>query len=115
MPMARRLRIQYRGAMYHGMNRGDQREAIFRDDEDRQRFLSTLGEACLKTEWQVHAYCRQFGLLISNSHFELGMTWAAPGGGKKVSRFLMPSRVLFHRRSFYLFSWTHFSPFSICW
>ena len=39
------------------MNRGDQREDIFRDDEDRQRFLSTLGEACVKTEWQVHAYC----------------------------------------------------------
>ena len=28
------------------MNRGDQREVIFRDDEDRQKFLSTLGEAC---------------------------------------------------------------------
>ena len=39
------------------MNRGDQREDIFRDDEDRQRFLFTLGEACVKTEWQVHAYC----------------------------------------------------------
>ena len=33
------------------MNRGDQREDIFRDDEDRQKFLSTLGEACAKTEW----------------------------------------------------------------
>ena len=39
------------------MNRGDQREDIFRDDEDRQKFLSTLGEACSKTEWQVHACC----------------------------------------------------------
>jgi len=39
--MARRLRIQYPGAMYHVMNRGDQREAIFRDTEDRQRFLAT--------------------------------------------------------------------------
>ena len=43
--------------MYHVINRGDQREDIFRDDEDRQRFLLTLGEACGKTEWQVHAYC----------------------------------------------------------
>ena len=68
--MARRLRIQYPGAMYHVMNRGDQREAIFRDDEDRQRFLSTLGEACLKTEWQVHAYCRQFGLLMDKRRAE---------------------------------------------
>jgi hypothetical protein len=39
------------------MNRGDQREDIFPDDDDRRRFLSTLGEACGKTEWQVHAYC----------------------------------------------------------
>jgi hypothetical protein len=37
------------------MNRGDQREDIFRDDEDRHKFLSTLGEACAKTEWQVHS------------------------------------------------------------
>jgi hypothetical protein len=37
--MARRLRIQHPGAMYHVMNRGDQREAIFRDGEDRERFL----------------------------------------------------------------------------
>ena len=55
--MSPKLRIEYPGAMYHVMNRGDQREDIFRDDEDRQRFLSTLGEACGKTEWQVHAYC----------------------------------------------------------
>jgi hypothetical protein len=39
------------------MNRGDQRKDIFRDDEDRQRFLFTLGEACVKTEWQLYAYC----------------------------------------------------------
>jgi putative transposase len=61
----RKLRIQYPGAMYHVMNRGDQREAIFKDDDDRRRLLCTLGEACQKTEWQVHAYC-----LMSN-HFHL--------------------------------------------
>ena len=55
--MSRKLRIEYLGAMYHVMNRGDQREDIFRDAHDRQKFLSTLGEACVKTEWQVHAYC----------------------------------------------------------
>lgn len=47
--MARKLRVQYAGAIYHVMNRGDRREEIFRDDEDRQRLLSTLGEACAKT------------------------------------------------------------------
>jgi len=62
--MSRKLRIEYPGAMYHVMNRGDQREDIFKDDEDRQRFVSTLGEACGKTEWQVHAYC----LYMANCH-----------------------------------------------
>ena len=51
--MARKLRIQYPGAIYHVMNRGDRREAIFEDDEDRQRFLETLTEACQKTGWQA--------------------------------------------------------------
>ena len=43
--MGRKLRLEYRGAVYHVMNRGDRREAIFRDGQDGQRFLSTLGEA----------------------------------------------------------------------
>jgi len=45
----RKLRLEYRGAIYHVMNRGDRREDIFRDEEDRRRFLFTLGEACQKT------------------------------------------------------------------
>src|SRR5205085_12661267 len=48
---------RYPGAIYHVMNRGDRREALFEDDRDRQRLLETLGEACGKTGWQVQAYC----------------------------------------------------------
>ena len=55
--MSRKLRMEHPGAMYHVMNRGDQREDIFRDDEDRQRVLCTVSEACAKTDWQVHADC----------------------------------------------------------
>ncbi len=55
--MARKLRIEYEGAIYHLMNRGDRREPIFLDDRDRELFTSTLGETCLKTCWKVHAYC----------------------------------------------------------
>jgi REP element-mobilizing transposase RayT len=51
--MARKLRIQYPGAIYHVMNRGDRREAIFADDDDRQRLLQTLTQACEKTDWQA--------------------------------------------------------------
>jgi len=41
--MARTLRVQYPGAIYHVMNRGDRREPIFKDDADRHRFVETLG------------------------------------------------------------------------
>ena len=40
--MARKLRVQYLGAIYHVLNRGDRREDIFADDADRQRFLGIL-------------------------------------------------------------------------
>ena len=55
--MARKLRVEYPGGIYHVMNRGDRREPIFKDGQDRLRFIATLGEACAKTEWEVHAYC----------------------------------------------------------
>jgi putative transposase len=42
--MARKLRVQYRGAIYPVMNRGDRREAIFKDDEDRVLFLFCFTE-----------------------------------------------------------------------
>jgi REP element-mobilizing transposase RayT len=55
--MARQVRREYEGAIYHVMSRGDRREAIFWDDADRENFLKTLGEACGKAGWQVHAFC----------------------------------------------------------
>jgi hypothetical protein len=47
--MARKLRLEFAGAIYHVLNRGDRREDIFEDDRDRERFLTTLAEACVKT------------------------------------------------------------------
>lgn len=61
--MPRKLRLQYPGAMYHVMSRGDRRERIFLDDVDRHDFVKTLAEGCQKTGWQVHAYC-----LMSNHY-----------------------------------------------
>jgi putative transposase len=76
----RKLRIEYEGAIYHVMNRGDRQEAIFRDDDDRKLFLRTLGEACVKTNWQVHAYClmrNHFHLVVETpkANLSLGMQW----------------------------------------
>ena len=42
--MTRPVRIEYPGAIYHLMSRGDRREPIFRDDEDRRAFLRTLDD-----------------------------------------------------------------------
>ena len=70
--MARKLRVEYPGAIYHVLNRGDRREPIFQDDVDRQRFVETLGEACGKTAWLVHAY------VLMPNHFHLVMETPQP-------------------------------------
>jgi len=78
--MARKLRLQYEGAIYHLMSRGDRGEAIFRDDLDRRMFLKTLAEACEKTDWQVHAWClmkNHFHVVLETPQANLvsGMKW----------------------------------------
>jgi REP element-mobilizing transposase RayT len=78
--MARKLRVEYAGAIYHVMNRGDRREEVFKDDPDRERFLATLGEACVKTGWQIHALClmpNHFHLVVETPQGNLvaGMKW----------------------------------------
>lgn len=87
--MARKLRVQYPGAIYHVMNRGDRREPIFNDDHDRLRFLETLGEACAKTGWRVHAHClmpNHFHLVVETplANLVAGMKWFL---GTYTSRF----------------------------
>ena len=44
--------IEYPGAIYHVMNRGDRRDALFKDDHEPELFLTRLDEACGKTRWQ---------------------------------------------------------------
>jgi REP element-mobilizing transposase RayT len=65
----RQLRIEYPGAMYHVMSRGNRRQDIYLDAVDRQDFLKTLAEACQKTDWQVHAFC----LMSHHYHLVLEM------------------------------------------
>jgi putative transposase len=87
--MSRKLRVEYPGAIYHVMNRGDRREPIFKDDADRELFLETLGQTCAKTGWQVHAYClmpNHFHLVVETPQANLvaGMKWLL---GVYTSRF----------------------------
>jgi len=55
--MARPLRLEYPGAIYHVTARGDRRESIYEDDNDRLQWLDILSKACERYNWQVHAYC----------------------------------------------------------
>ncbi|MGB8354073.1 MAG: transposase [Chthoniobacteraceae bacterium] len=78
--MARQIRIEYEGAFYHVMARGDRREDIFEDDGDREIFLKTLGEACAKTGWRVHAWVlmgNHYHWVLETPHGNLveGMRW----------------------------------------
>jgi len=52
--MPRQLRVEYPGAIYHVMSRGDRKRAIYLDDGDRQDFPKALAEACQKTRCEVH-------------------------------------------------------------
>ncbi len=78
--MPRKIRVEYPGAVYHVMSRGDQRHDIFFEDVDRYDFIKTLGEACLKTDWQVHAFClmkNHYHLVVETPNPDLvaGMAW----------------------------------------
>jgi putative transposase len=78
--MPRKLRVEYPGAIYHLMSRGDQRDDIFLDDVDPHDFIKTLAEACRRTGWQVHSYCfmrNHYHLVVETPNVNLvcGMAW----------------------------------------
>ena len=63
--MARPLRIEYDGALYHVTSRGNERKAIFRNANDRSLFLDTLAQVNKRFDWVCHAYC------LMNNHYHL--------------------------------------------
>lgn len=70
--MARPLRIEYEGALYHLTGRGNRREAVFADEEDCERFLSLLAESLRRYQVVLHAY-----VLMGNHYHLLGQTQLA--------------------------------------
>jgi putative transposase len=56
--MARPLRLEFAGALYHVTSRGDRREDIYLDDDDRKLWLAVIGDICARFNWIVHAYCQ---------------------------------------------------------
>src|SRR6185437_4163044 len=90
--MARKLRVEYPGAIYHVMNRGDRREPIFRDDDDRRIFMETLAQACQKTGWQAHAWC------LMHNHLHLVIETPKPNLVAGMKWFLGTYTGRFNRR-----------------
>ena len=63
--MARQLRLEYEGALYHVTARGNARQAIYLDDTDRRRFLDLLGREVEQQQWHCYAYC------LMDNHYHL--------------------------------------------
>ena len=64
--MARPLRIEYSGAYYHVINRGNAGENIFIDERDREKFLEYLTKGVERFTTRIHTYC-----LMSNHYHVL--------------------------------------------
>ena len=62
--MARPLRIEYDGALYHITSRGNERKPIYKD-EDRTVFLDVLKQVNKRFNWICHAYC------LMNNHYHI--------------------------------------------
>ncbi|HEX7705639.1 MAG TPA: hypothetical protein VF701_04180 [Thermoanaerobaculia bacterium] len=65
--MARQPRVEYAGALHHGMSRGNGGIPIFRDDEDRLLFLELLAQEIVRSCWVLHEYC----LMTTHVHLEI--------------------------------------------
>jgi putative transposase len=98
--MARPIRIEFAGAVYHVMARGNERRTIFLDDQDRQRFLDTLEEMIDQFGVRLHAYC-----LMAN-HYHLLVETPRANLSQAVGWLQVTYTVRFnrrHRRSGHLF------------
>lgn len=90
--MARKLRIEYAGALYHVINRGNYRADIFATDGAKEAFEKCLEEVCAKTGWTLHAYVlmrNHYHLAVETPHGNLvaGMKWLQATFANRFNRF----------------------------
>lgn len=101
--MARKLRLEAEGGVYHVLNRGNYRAPIFREEKTKLAFLRCLHEACTKTGWRVHAWC------VMSNHYHLaletpqpnlveGMRWLQGSFGARFNGFRKEHGRLFQGR-----------------
>lgn len=101
--MARKLRIEYAGAMYHVINRGNYRSWIFETEGARHSFLNCLEQACVAMEWRLHAW------VLMGNHYHLcletpepnlveGMRWLQSTFANRFNRFRQMNGHVFQGR-----------------
>lgn len=78
--MARQLRLEYPGALYHITARGNEQQPIFRDETDRQHFLTLFGREILQQGWRCYAYC------LMDNHYHLLLDTPEPNLSRGMRR-----------------------------
>ncbi|NQT35861.1 MAG: transposase [Planctomycetes bacterium] len=98
--MARPLRIEFAGATYHLMSRGNARQAVFSDDADQQRFVDLLEDTTVRSGWEL------FGFVLMPNHFHLFLRTPRPNLSRGMQRLLSGYANAYakrHRRPGHLF------------
>lgn len=101
--MARKLRIQFPGAIYHVINRGNYRRDLFLGPGEAKAFLATVKEAKERMGWRIHAYVlmrNHYHLAIETPEPNLvqGMHWLQTTWASRFNRFRSESGHLFQGR-----------------
>lgn len=89
--MARRLRLEYPGAIYHVINRGNYRREVFATSGAIAAFRRTLEEACCRHGWLLPAY------VVMRHHFHLALTTPSPSLEQGMHWLLSTFAVRFNR------------------
>ena len=101
--MARKLRMEYPGALYHVYSRGNYRDYVFREAGARKAFLTCLEQACTRSGWRLHAY------VLMGNHYHLaletprgnlveGMQWLQATFANRFNRYRSESGHVFQGR-----------------
>ena len=101
--MARSLRIEYQGAVYHVLNRGNYRTHIFSQEKAKQSFEDCLFNACVRYNWQLYAYCLlsnhyHIAMETSEGNLSMGMQWLQSTFANRFNRAHLSHGHLFQGR-----------------
>jgi len=90
--MARPLRVEYPGAFYHVINRGNAGDAVFKNIRDREKFLEYLGKAVKRFSIRIHTYC------LMTNHYHLLVETPDPNLSRSIQWVNVSYATYFNRK-----------------